>query len=328
MTRQEQALQVQAVGEPTPALIACIDKITFERTPPDALDMARSLVLDHIGVSLYGTTFEWSKIVASTIATQESKPESRIYAGGKASARDAAFINATAAHAIGLDEVHEESLSHPGCIVIPAALALGEAHDRSGAELLEAIIAGYEVTTRIGAAIGSALLRKGLHPPSHSGVFGATAAAGRILRLTQPQMSCAFGLAASMASGIMKFTQDPHGTMVKRIHAGMPAERGILAAQLASRGFTGPRNVLGDDYGYATILAEVADLSRISNNLGETFEIMNLSFKMYPCCKFFHTMIDAITECRAEPGFSAADVMTMQVFGPAAMFKGHMERLP
>jgi 2-methylcitrate dehydratase PrpD len=319
---------LSSIKSPTQALVSTLGSLSFDQLPADVVDRSKELLLDHLGVSLYGATFEWCRILRETIEQGGGNKESSIYGAGRTSARDAALVNGTAGHAIELDDTHDESLSHPGAVVFSAAVATAEASGRSGADLLVGAVAGYEAQCRIGAALGKTLLRRGIHPTAHLGAFGAAAATSRLLQLTSDQMTWAFGLAGSMASGIMKFTQDPQGTMIKRLHAGMPAERGILAAQLASRGFTGPRNIIEGDFGYATTFAEGADLSRITRNLGEVFEISKISVKLYPCCRLFHALIEAIAECRASPSFSPAKIKQIKVFGPANMIDGHFELRP
>jgi 2-methylcitrate dehydratase PrpD len=315
-------------NEPTRALIAAVKAMALDRLPKDVVVRAKDLVLDHLGVSLYGTSLEWCRIVRETIEFEGGRAESSVYGGGLTTARNAALINGTAGHAIELDDAHDESLSHPGCVVIPAALAVAEAEGATGADFLAAVVAGYEAQGRIGAALSGALIKQGYHPTAQIGVFGATAAAAKLLKLPEREFTWAFGLAGSMASGIMKFTQDPAGTMVKRLHAGMPAERGILAATLAAAGFTGPRAIVEGDYGYAKIFTGVEDLSRMTSGLGETFEISSISVKLYACCRMFHALIEAIAACRADPSFAADQIEEIRTFGPANMIDGHLERRP
>jgi 2-methylcitrate dehydratase PrpD len=318
----------QANGEPTGTLIAAVNAMALERIPEDVIVRTKALILDHLGVSLYGASLEWCGIVRETIGFEGGRCESSVYGGGLTTARNAALINGTAGHAIELDDAHDESLSHPGCVVIPAALAVAEVEGSSGAEFLAAVVAGYEAQGRIGASLGSALIKQGYHPTAQIGVFGAAAAAAKLLKLPEREFTWAFGLAGSMASGIMKFTQDPEGTMVKRLHAGMPAERGVLAATLAGAGFTGPRAIIEGDYGYAKIFTGVTDLSRMTRGLGESFEISSISVKLYACCRMFHALIEAIAACRADPAFAIDQIEEIRTFGPANMIDGHLERRP
>src|SRR5665213_2026608 len=112
---------------PTQLLLDEIDHLTLSSLPKDVIERAKDLLLDHVGVALYGSTFEWCRIVKSTVETEGGSKESTIYGGGRSSARNAALINGTAGHAIELDDTHDQSLSHPSCVVMPAALAVAEA---------------------------------------------------------------------------------------------------------------------------------------------------------------------------------------------------------
>jgi 2-methylcitrate dehydratase PrpD len=190
------------------------------------------------------------------------------------------------------------------------------------------MICGYEAMGRIGSVVGNVLIQRGFHPTAQAGVFGATAAAGLVLGLDLTKLTRAFGLASSMSSGSMKFTQDAEGTMIKRMHAGMPSERGVLAAKLAASGFTGPRAAIEGPYGFATIFTGIDNLTRMVDGLGRSFEIDSISIKLYPCCRMFHSLIEAIAECRAMPGFQADQIVSVEAYGPRNMLDGHLEFRP
>lgn len=292
-------------------------------------ERAKDLVLDHLGAALYGACMPWSRIVREGVLADRGSPRSTVYGSKRVPPRSAALANGTAAHAIELDDTHEESLSHPGCVVIPAALAMGEALDSSGADLIAAMVAGYEAQCRIGSAIGNALNLRGWHPTSTCGVFGAAVAVGNLRRVDPATMVSTFGLCASMASGVIQFTQDPVGTMVKRLHAGLPAERGVLAANLAAAGFSGPRQSIEGDYGFARVFAGDVSLARLTDRIGERFEIEQVSIKLYPCCKLFHSLFDAINDCRRQRAFESQDVVALEALGPGrTVDETHMERRP
>jgi 2-methylcitrate dehydratase PrpD len=168
-----------------------------------------------------------------------------------------------------------------------------------------------------------------MHPTATCGVFGAAAAAGHLLGLREDALVSAFGSAISMASGVMQFSEDPAGTMVKRLHGALPAERGMLAALLAASGFSGPRQGVEGRYGFARVLADTGiDLGRITADLGARFEIERISVKLYPCCKQFHSLIEAIAEVRAQTPFEVRDIVGLEPFGPRAMIDTHMEYRP
>ena len=320
---------VLAPFRPTSELIEALRALSWRSLPGDVRVRAKDLVLDHLGVALYGARFDWCRIVR-TVALKEGDADSpsSIYGGGRTSARNAALANATAAHAVSLDDTHDEALSHPGSVIIPAAIAVAEQHNCSGDDFLAAVVAGYEAQCRFGLALGKRLLERGFHPTAQLGIFGAAATAGYLLRFQQREFESAFGLAGSMASGITKYLRDPEGTMVKRLHAGMPAERGLLAASLAAEGFTGPRGVIEGEDGFANILANERDLTRITSDLGKRFEILHVTVKFYSCHRMFHSLIDAAVACRRDAAVSLDDIIEIEAYGPAAMAEGHMERRP
>ena len=169
----------------------------------------------------------------------------------------AALANGASAHGFELDDVHEEAISHPGAVVVPAALALAQkARCATGADLLEAVVIGYEAMGRAGIAVGPGIadMLHGFHPTSMSGVFGAAAAAGRLLGFDGAQMNHAFGLATTFASGTMEFAAS--GGMAKRLHAARAAEGGLLAARLVAGGVDGAADGLAGRYGFCRVFTD------------------------------------------------------------------------
>jgi len=303
--------------------------LRLDSLPSHVIERAKDLVLDHLGVTLYGTLLPWSQHVRAIVISEGGAKESSLYGGDHGvPARAAALANGAAAHAIEFDDTHDESLNHPGAVIMPTAIAMAEALERSGSELIAAIVAGYETQCRIGSALGSDLIRYGFHPTATCGVFGSAAAAGSLLRLDTAKMIGALGLCGSMSSGSMQFSEDPLGTMIKRLHAGLPAERGVLAAKLSANGFTGPRNAIEGQWGFARAFARQEQLDRITLGLGEQFEIERITVKLYPCCKMFHSLIEAIETCQREHEFEADDIARIEPFGPRNMMDTHMEYRP
>lgn len=313
---------------PTARLAEFVSDLQYKQLPCHVVERAKDLLLDHIGVALHSIALPWSQIVRRLAANEQGKGEASLYAGATVPLRSAVLANATTAHGIELDDTHDESLSHPGAVVIPPALALMQRDQIHGRDVLLAVVAGYDVQCRVGSAAGKRLYLDGFHPTSTNGVFGATAAAGKLLGLSTAQMQSAFGLALSMASGAMQFSQDPVGTMVKRLHAGLPAERGVLAAQLAREGFMGPAEAFEGKYGFLRIFAHHDETERLTRRLGESFEIEQISVKLYACCRLFHALIDAIEECRLEKSFGPDDVRSVTALGPKMMYEQHMEYTP
>ena len=312
----------------TRAIAETAAALRFRALPRHVAERAKDLVLDHLGVTLYGACLPWSCKVREIVLADGGKAASTIYGSRRVPARAAALANGTAAHAIEFDDTHDESLSHPACAILPAAVAIAEETGASGRDFLAAMVAGYEAQCRFGAPLGNAIIRRGFHPTATLGVFGATAAVANLLRLDAGRIVSAFGSGASMSSGVMQFTEDAEGTMIKRLHAGLPAERGILAARLAAIDFTGPRGAIEGTWGIGRVFAGVTDLGRVTEGLGERFEIERITVKLYPCCKLFHSLLEAIANCRAEHPFAAADVVAIEPFGPSNMIDTHMEFRP
>ncbi len=213
----------------------------------------------------------------------------------------AALANGASAHAFELDDVHEEAISHPGAVVVPAALAVGQSAGATSADLLEAIVIGYEAMGRAGIAVGPAAhMLGGFHPTSMSGVFGAAAAAGRLLGFDGALLNHAFGIATTFASGTMEFAAS--GGMAKRVHAGRAAEGGVTAAFMAARGFEGAEDGLAGRYGFCRVFTDSPRVELLTKDLGERWMIDEITVKPYAACSDIHPMIQAALELRHESG--------------------------
>jgi 2-methylcitrate dehydratase PrpD len=227
----------------------------------------------------------------------------------------AALANGAAAHAFELDDVHEEAISHPGAVVVPATLALAAETGASGRDVLEAIVIGYEAMGRAGIAVGpSAHMLRGFHPTSMSGVFGSAATAGRLLGFDGQTLNEAFGIAVSLASGTMEFAAS--GGMAKRLHAGRAAEGGLLAAMLAARGFEGAADGLAGRYGFCRVFTEDPRVELLTAGLGSRWMMDEITTKPYAACSDVHPMIQATLELREEHGIDPDTVAWIEADGP------------
>ena len=314
-------------GGLTQRLVAIASGIDAATLPASVVERTKDLVADHLGVALRGFDEAWTRIVREQVAGERAAAVAAIYDGGATSARSAALVNGTAGHALELDDTHDRSLTHPGTVVIPAALATAQLARASGAQTIAAIVAGYELQGRLGTHIGQALIERGVHPTASLGVFGATTAAGRLLGLDERALTCALGIAASMSSGLMQFSQDADGAMVKRLYGGLPAERGVLAAQLALAGYAGPRASLEGRFGVARVLADLDIASNVEPVEGD-FVVSEVSIKLYACCRNFHALIDAAFACREGGAIDVDAIERIEVRGPRAMIDHHLERRP
>ena len=288
---------------PTLELAEFSSKANPARLPSSLYPLAKNYLLDTVGVTIFGSMRPWSQMAAryaqKSAAGAHNNKSSILGASWRASAGAAALVNGTAGHAFELDDVHDEFLLHPGTVVVPAALAVCEDVDGSGTDLLTSIIVGYELIARAGLGVGAlAHMMGGFHSTGTNGVFGAAASAGNLLKLDTTRIADAFGIAGSLASGIMEFSQS--GGMVKRLHAGRAAEGGVLAASLAAEGFTGPHTVFEGMYGYCTTFSSAPELERLVVDLGKRFAIEEITVKPYACCSDQHGTIDCIASIRAK----------------------------
>ncbi len=219
----------------------------------------------------------------------------------------AALLNGALGHSLDFDDTHAAGTLHPGAAVIPAALAAGEMAGASGADVLAAIVAGYEVTCRVALALPAGdHYQRGYHPTATCGVFGAAAAAARVFGLDAAGVESALGIALSQSAGSLQFLAN--GAWTKRFQVGWAASAGLVAATLAHKGFKGASDALDGRHGFLSTYAPTPNPARAVQDLGTVFELMATAVKPYPSCRYGHAGIDAMLALRAEHGFDPASV--------------------
>lgn len=244
----------------------------------DDLAMAARYVLDALANAAAGQTTAPGHIVRSWAARE-----------GR-SARAQAFAWGALAHMRELDDLHRSSVVHPGCVVVPAAWAVAAREGASGAALLTAVLWGYEAACRIGMGVGPAHYRI-WHNTATCGPFGAAMAASHLLKLDLKNIVDALGNAGTQASGLWQFLAT--GAMTKHLHAGRAAEAGVLAADLAALGFTGPPAILEGDKGFFAGLCPDADPGAVLRDPDAPWQLHLTSLKPWGCCRHTHPAIDA-----------------------------------
>ena len=213
----------------------------------------------------------------------------------------AALMNGISSHVLDYDDTHPATIIHPGGPVLSAILALSEHRPVSGSDFVNALVLGVEVECRIGNAVYPEHYSAGWHITGTAGVFGAAAAAGKLLALGEQQMQWAFGLAATQPVGL----QEMFGTMTKSFHPGRAAQNGLASALLASRGYTSSTQSLEAKYGWANVLSTARDFGRITERLGETYELSLNTYKPFPCGIVMHPTIDGCIQLRNEQRLTA-----------------------
>jgi 2-methylcitrate dehydratase PrpD len=270
---------------------------TFAKLPEATVRAARRAILDTLGVMLAGTR-EDTAVRARTLIEHRRGNDEATVAGTalRASMEDAALVNGVAAHALDYDDVQASLSGHPSVPVLPAALAIAERRQASGAALLTAFVVGVEIESKLGRAVNPAHYETGWHATSTLGVFGAAAAAAKLLGLSSEPMARALAIAASMSSGI----KANFGTDCKPWHGGHAARCGLEAAQLAAAGFTGNPHVLehGDGFGSTHGAGMKPDWELTVAGLGAPHEVANpgIGVKRFPACASTHQALDAILD--------------------------------
>lgn len=206
-----------------------------------------------------------------------------------------AFLMGGLCHILETDDLHRESVVHPGCVVVPAAWALTGKRRVSGRAFLEAVLQGFEATTRVGMAVGPAHYRI-WHNTATCGPYGSAMAAAALLGLSDAEAVHALGNAGTQSSGLWQFLET--GAMTKHLHAGRAAEAGVKAAELAAFGFTGPPRILEGEKGFFRAACPDAAPEMVLSAPDAPWQLVRTSIKPWPSCRHTHPVIDAAEELR------------------------------
>lgn len=222
-----------------------------------------------------------------------------------------AFLMGALCHILETDDLHRASVVHPGCVVVPAAWALGVRRQVGGHALLRAVLHGFEATTRVGMGVGPAHYRI-WHNTATCGPYGSAMAAADLLGLDDEQTVHALGNAGSQSSGLWQFLET--GAMTKHLHAGHAAEAGLKAADLAAFGFTGPTKILEGEKGFFKAACPDAQPERVLGDPDAPWQLTTTSIKPWPSCRHTHPAIDAAEELRVLlDGRSEDDILEVDV---------------
>jgi 2-methylcitrate dehydratase PrpD len=286
--------------------------LALEDVPAEVREAAALHLLDALGCGLAAHGLSAAPY-ASAAADGAGGPATVLGRATGAPPEQAALANGILLHALDFDDTHAASIAHVSAVVVPAALAAAEARGTEGAALLAALLAGSEVTCRVGIPAGDAFHHRGFHPTAICGVFGATVAVGRLAGLEEDALVHALGIAGSMASGLLAYLSD--GAATKRVHPGWMAHAAHVAVRLAAAGATGPERVLEDRAGvYRAFLGREVDPGPAAATLGSIWETPAVAFKPYPACHFLHPLLDALVAT----GVAREDVDRVTVLAPKA----------
>lgn len=265
-------------GTLTAQLLALIEE---KEVGDEDMERATLLVLDAVANAIGGRVTVPGRILVHWAETQPRNTG------------DLAFLMGALTHILEMDDLHRASVVHPGCVVVPAAWAVAEREVASGGAFLLAVLKGFEAATRVGMAVGAEHYRI-WHSTATCGPFGSAVAAGTLLGLDARAMLDALGNAGTQASGLWQFLET--GAMTKHLHAGRAAAAGVLAADLAKLGFTGPPGILEGEKAFFAATCPDADPSAITRAPRAPWQLTLTSIKPWPSCRHTHPLIDACLE--------------------------------
>lgn len=296
------------VGDPVEALSAHVAEHRYDAIPEAAVAATKQSMIDTLAVAWAGAGAETCASVHDQIVSEGGRAEAQVWVfGERVPAASCAYVNSLFASALDYDGIHEEAGVHADIVVLPAALAVAERQRCSGREFLTALTLGTDVACRLGLAMGQA---SGWFNTSVFGVFGAAAAAARLLGLRPAGVRDALGLAFLQASG----TYQPalERSLAKRHQSALAARAGVFAALLAQTGVTAPKRIIEGECGLYRLYGN-GDSSRLLDQLGTRFEGTNVSLKSFPACFCSHAAIQGTLEQVREHDLRPADIAGVQV---------------
>jgi len=310
------ALAAQPVG-PVMAALSGYMAAARERPLPDAvIEKAKHHVLDTLAAMISGAALAPGRAALRFARGYGGEPVATVVASDvRCGPIEAALANGVLAHADETDDSHAPSLSHPGCAVVPAALALAEQHGISGGHFLRAVALGYDVGPRVTMCLGIPALSREAHKSSHSiaGVFGAAAAAGCAAGLDAQQMRWLIDYTAQQSSGIAAWQRDSDHIEKAFVFGGMPARSGVTAAVLVATGWTGIDDVLSGPDNFLIASAPDADPGKLVEALGERYELLRTNIKKWSVGSPIQAPLDAIELMLRRRWFAADEVRKVVV---------------
>lgn len=319
MTTAAETLAAYAVG------------LRYEALPEAVLERARVCLADAIGCAAFGARFPWSQMVLDHAKATGSGGPVRLpgLPGIALHVPQAALALGTFSHAFELDSLRNPSAGvHPGATVALPAFAMALSLGSSGKALLTAIVAGTEVMGRIGVATLHSPEVRGFHAPGISGPFGCAAACASLAGLDAATTTNSFGIAGSLGGGLLAFAKAGKGGMVKRLHMGRAAEGGIVAVDLARRGFEGPATVIEGRFGMLEAYCDKRDATRLTRGLGTEWEIERLCIKPYALHVTAQPSVQLIRQWMSEHRFTGDDVAELTIWASPKVVSHHSNAEP
>jgi len=282
----------------------------LDQIPEDVRYEAKRAILNYTGCALGGAPDVAVSNAIRALQPYFGAPHARILGRAeRADALHAALMNGISSHVYDYDDTTPKNYIHPSSPVASALFAYASVHPVSGPDFLHAFILGFEAESRIGNAVYPAHYDVGWHITGTAGVFGAAVAIGKLLNLDEQQMIWCLGLAATQAAGL----REMFGSMAKALHPGRAAQNGYSAALLAQAGFTAGVHSLEGPRGFAAVQAAKYDLSKITNRLGEDWDLRANTYKPFPCGIVNHPTIDGCIQLHGENHLDAKQIAAVRL---------------
>ncbi len=280
---------------PSDLVATYISSSAFDALPTPVVKEAIRSIVNWAGCAVGGSNHSTVNIAVDTFTAFSGAPTATLL--GRAERFDAlraALINGISSHVLDFDDTHPECLIHPGSPVAAAAFALGESLNLSGRDVVNAFVIGVEIECRIADTVAPGHYASGWHATGTAGIFGAAAAASRLLKLDPQRTRCALGIAATQSAGL----REMFGSMCKSLNPGKAAENGVTAALLAAKGFTSADKPIEGISGFAAVMSPTRDISKLTRELGSRYFLLGNTYKAFACGIVIHPTIDACIRIR------------------------------
>ena len=266
--------------------------LKFEDLPAEVVNKAKLILRDGVGNQIAASAIgEPAKRMAEIVRAWGGAEEATVIGFGfKAPLPHAVMVNAMMGHGVELDDAHGSGLIKAGSVLVPTVNAVAEYKGASGKEVITALVAGYELAVRVAKAINPGHRSRGYHTTGTVSCLGAALAGARLLGCNAEQIAWAIGLAGMQSAGIQSYLDDP--CIAKPFSPGKSAFNGMLAAVMASRGFSGPKKVLESKEGFFNAFTDSVRISDLLDGFGKEFAIMEVGFKPHAACRYAHGPID------------------------------------
>lgn len=297
----------------------------FESMTAPEVDRVRQCLFDNIGNMLAGRFSDKARGLLDHAASRPPAPEAGIFGSGQVSVETAAFCNAAFSRVADLDDGHRQAMGHPGVVILPAVLALGEKLRASTTAAIDAIAAAYDVYVEIGSVINpSSYTDKGFDTTGIAGPVAVAAAAAKLHGLDAERTRAAMAIAALHGAGIIEYLSD--GSSGKLLCPAWTTATGLRSVDMARCGFTGPRSVLEGQHGVFRCFSNQYDAARFGADLGHARHVMRVYFKVHACLRRLHPAVDALLDARACHGLVPGNVRGIVVHGGPFVLKTDRRR--